>query len=213
MTTETMTIHRALAELKVLENRINKVIYDAKFCAAVKQSMKKVNGVSLEDFKVASQSSLDMVRDLIARQEAIKKAISVSNAKTVVVIAGKEYSVAEAIYMNQHGIDFKSALYVKLSDQYSAAIRSIETSNAQLSDRADRYVANGISASEKANMDANTIKDMREDYIDRETMILVDGISIKQTMDNLAAEIDKFKAEVDAVLSTSNATTEITITY
>lgn len=121
--------------------------------------------------------------------------------------------MAEAIYMNQHGIDFKSALYVKLSDQYSAAIRSIETSNAQLSDRADRYVANGISASEKANMDANTIKDMREDYIDRETMILVDGISIKQTMDNLAAEIDKFKAEVDAVLSTSNATTEITITY
>lgn len=73
MTTETMTIHRALAELKVLENRINKVIYDAKFCAAVKQSMKKVNGVSLEDFKVASQSSLDMVRDLIARQEAIKR--------------------------------------------------------------------------------------------------------------------------------------------
>lgn len=47
MTTETMTIHRALAELKVLENRINKTISDAKFCAAVKQSMKKVNGVSL----------------------------------------------------------------------------------------------------------------------------------------------------------------------
>ena len=81
MTTETMTIHRALAELKVLENRINKTISDAKFCAAVKQSMKKVNGVSLEDFKVGSQSSLDTIRDLIARQEAIKKAISVSKAE------------------------------------------------------------------------------------------------------------------------------------
>lgn len=213
MTTETMTIHRALAELKVLENRINKTISDAKFCAAVKQSMKKVNGVSLEDFKVGSQSSLDTIRDLIARQEAIKKAISVSNAKTAVVIAGKEYTVAEAIYMNQHGIDFKTDLYMKLSDQYGAAIRTIETSNAQLSDRADRYVGNSMSASDKVNMDAGTIKDMREDYIDRETMILVDGISVKQTMDDLAAEIDKFKAEVDAVLSTSNATTEITINY
>lgn len=65
----------------------------------------------------------------------------------------------------------------------------------------------------KANMDADTIRDMRDDYIDRETMILVDGISIKEKMENLAAEIDKFKAEVDAVLSASNATTEITIEY
>lgn len=40
MTTETMTIHRGLAELKVLENRIIKTISGAKFCAAAKQSMK-----------------------------------------------------------------------------------------------------------------------------------------------------------------------------
>lgn len=51
------------------------------------------------------------------------------------------------------------------------------------------------------------------DYINRETMILVDGISIKEKMEKLADEIDKFKAEVDAVLSASNATTEITIEY
>lgn len=82
-----------------------------------------------------------------------------------------------------------------------------------LSDRADRYVMNGVGASEKANMDADTIRDMRDDYINRETMVLVDGISIKEKMEKLAAEIDKFKAEVDAVLSASNATTEITIEY
>ena len=35
MTTETMTIHRALAELKVLENRITKTIYEGKFCSSV----------------------------------------------------------------------------------------------------------------------------------------------------------------------------------
>jgi hypothetical protein len=100
-----------------------------------------------------------------------------------------------------------------MSDQYSASIRTIESTNAMLSDRADRYVTNGIGASEKANMDADTIRDMRDDYINRETMVLVDGISIKEKMEKLAAEIDKFKAEVDAVLSASNATTEITIEY
>lgn len=213
MTTETMTIHRGLAELKVLENRIVKTISEAKFCAAAKQSMKKLDGVSIEDYKIASQSSYDTIANLIARHDAIKKAVAISNAKTIVTIAGKEYTVAEAIYMNQHGIDLKLRLYSQLSDQYSAAIRNIETTNAMLSDRADRYVTNGISTSEKANMDAGTIRDMRDDYIDRETMVLVDGISIKEKMENLAAEIDKFKAEVDAVLSASNATTEITIEY
>ena len=213
MTTETMTIHRALAELKVLENRITKTIYEGKFCGAVKQSMKKLEGVSLDDYKTASQSSYDTIVELIARHDAIKKAISISNAKTIVVVAGKEYTVAEAIYMNQHGIDFKLQLYNQMSDQYSASIRTIESTNAMLSDRADRYVTNGIGASEKANMDADTIRDMRDEYINRETMVLVDGISIKEKMEKLAAEIDKFKAEVDAVLSASNATTEITIEY
>lgn len=58
MTTETMTIHRGLAELKVLENRIVKTISEAKFCAAAKQSMKKLNGVPIEDYKKDAQSSL-----------------------------------------------------------------------------------------------------------------------------------------------------------
>ena len=62
-------------------------------------------------------------------------------------------------------------------------------------------------------MDAEAIKDMRESYIERETMQLVDGINIKKVKEELADEINKFKAEVDAVLSTSNAMTEITIEY
>ena len=69
MTTETMTIHRGLAELKVLENRIIKTISGAKFCAAAKQSMKKLNGVPIEDYKKDAQSSLDSIKDLIARHE------------------------------------------------------------------------------------------------------------------------------------------------
>ena len=62
-------------------------------------------------------------------------------------------------------------------------------------------------------MSSDAIKDMRDGYIERETMILIDGIDIRKTKDDLADEINKFKAEVDAVLSESNATTEITIEY
>ena len=98
-----------------------------------------------------------------------------------------------------------------MSNEYSAAIKAIEKENAQLSDRADRYIAN--TTSNKENMDPGSVTELRNDYIERETMVLIDGIGIKETMNGLAEEIDKFKSEVDSVLSTSNATTTITISY
>ncbi len=211
MTTETMTIHRGLCELKVLISRINKVIDESNFCTATKASMRKLKGVPIEDFKKDSQSALDQIKDLMARYDAIKRAISESNAKTTVEIAGKSYTVAEAIYMNQYGLDFKQRLYLHMSNEYSAAIKAIEKENAQLSDRADRYIAN--TTSNKESMDPGSVTELRNDYIERETMVLIDGIGIKETMNGLAEEIDKFKSEVDSVLSTSNATTTITISY
>ena len=213
MTTETMTVHRGLAELKVIEDRINKLLREVQFCAAAKKSMKKLNGVDIEEYKKNSQAMLDKIKDLIDRQNAIKRAISESNAKTHVTVAGVEYTVAMAIWMNQHGIDFQSALVNLMDRQYSNAVAVIENANARLSDRADNFVSVTNSASDKKDMDADTLTGIRQDYIDRETMILIDGIDIKKTKEEMADKIDKFKAEVDAALSTSNAMTEITIEY
>lgn len=213
MTTETMTIHRGLAELKVLDDRIDKLIREAQFCAAAKKSMKKLNGVDIDDYKANAKAQLDKITDLINRAEATKRAISESNAKTYVTIAGIPFTVAMAIWMNQHGIDFEAMLVSTMERQYSNAVAVIERANATLSDRADNFVSATNSASDKNNMDAETLKDIRQDYIDRETMILVDGIDIKATKEALADKIDKFKAEVDAALSASNAVTEITIEY
>lgn len=115
--------------------------------------------------------------------------------------------------MNQHGIDFKQRLLNMLDYQYSNSIANIETANARLSDRADDYTKGLASASEKSNMDPEAIQDACDSYIERETMILIDGIDIKKIRDEITSKISKFKAEVDAVLSASNATTEITIEY
>lgn len=213
MTTETMTIHRGLAEINVLEDRISKLTREAIFCGAAKQSMKKMNGVSIEEYKANGQSSLDKIKDLIARLNAIKRAISESNAVTHRMVCGKDYTIAQIIWMNQHGIDFLSDLLNQMERQYSNAISTIERTNANLSDRADDFVIRSNNPADKDGMSPEAIRDMRDGYIERETMILIDGIDIKKTKDDLADEINKFKAEVDAVLSESNATTEITIEY
>ena len=212
MTTETMTIHRALAELKVLDDRITKLLSEAKFCGAAKNCMQKLGGVTIEEYKQNAQAIYDKITDLMARQAAIKRGVSESNAVTHAVVCGHDYTIAQLIWMNQHGIDFKSALLNVLERQYANAVAVTEAANSKLSDRADDFIKNNSSA-DKSSMDVDAIRDMRESYIERETMQLVDGINIKKTKEALADEINKFKAEVDAVLSTSNAVTEITIEY
>ena len=213
MTTETMTIHRALAELKVLDDRITKLLNEAKFCGAAKNCMQKLGGVTIEEYKQNAQATYDKIIDLMARQAAIKRAVSESNAVTHRVVCGHDYTVAQLIWMNQHGIDFKSALLNVMERQYASAVAVTEAANSKLSDKADDFISRNNSGADKSSIDADAIKDMRESYIERETMQLVDGINIKKTKEALADEINKFKAEVDAVLSTSNATTEITIEY
>ena len=51
MTTEKMTIHKALAELKTMDDRISKAIRNATYVMAVKHSAEKINGVKVADFK------------------------------------------------------------------------------------------------------------------------------------------------------------------
>ena len=67
MTTETMTIHKALSELKVIGARIDKTISQGVYCKANKHSNDKINGVSVDEFKTQIQASWNKANDLISR--------------------------------------------------------------------------------------------------------------------------------------------------
>jgi hypothetical protein len=51
MTTEKMTVHKALAELKIIGSRIDSAISTGNYVRANKHSNEKINGVSVDDFK------------------------------------------------------------------------------------------------------------------------------------------------------------------
>ena len=141
MATETMTIHKGLAELKILDGRIKKEIQNGSYCAANKHSNDKINGIPIEDFKKAAQGTYDKVTDLINRRKAIKKAVVLSNAKTTVKIADVEYTVAEAIEMKNHGIELESMLINTMDSQYKMAQVEVNRQNGNnLEERADQYV-------------------------------------------------------------------------
>lgn len=212
MTTEKMNVHKALAELKILDDRIIKAINSVEACISNKHSNTKVKGVDIKVYTGVMKSSYDKATDLIKRREAIKRAVVLSNTVTKVTVADKEYTVAESIEMKNHGMDFKKLLKQKIKKQYDAAMAQIITENGKLEDKAENYVV-GLYGSKEGKTSTEEFTKTREAYIEAQTMELVDPIGVLKEMEDLETEIAEFTAEVDAALSVSNSLTEIEITY
>lgn len=213
MTTEKMSVHKALCELKTLDSRIQKSIQQAVFVFANKHANTKISGVPVSEYSAEVKAAYQSVKDLIARRDAIKRAVTLSNAAVKVVIGGKEYTVAEAIEMKNHGISHLQLLLRKLETDNQRARRESDNNNGDaLEDRADEYVK-----SLYGNVDmkgaSEEIKKVRADFIAAQTMEIVDPIGIRAEMERLEKEINDFKVEIDSALSVSNALTELTIEY
>lgn len=211
-TVEKMTIHKALCELKILDSRINNAISSARFCLANKHSNEKVNGVTVEEYQETMKASYNKASDLIRRREAIKRVVVLSNAKTIVKIGGKEYTVAEAIEMNNHGIDLKLQLKNAMKKQYDSAMTAIISKNSVVDDKATEYVV-GLFGQKESKTANEEYEKARKSYIEANTMELIDPVNILEKIEALEVEIADFTTEVDSALSVSNALTEITVEY
>lgn len=213
MTTEKMTVHKALAELKIVNDRIVSAINGGTYCVANKHSNDKIKGVSLEEYKGIMQGCYDKSSDLIKRRNAIKRAVVLSNATTKVNINGVEYTVAEAIEMKNHGVEFDDMLYRTLNNQYLKAQAEILKQNGDdLEKRAEQYVI-GIYGSKEGKTNTDDFEKTKKDFITANSYELIDPIKILDKINFLEESISSFRAEVDAALSTSNAITEIEISY
>lgn len=213
MTTEKMTIHKALAELKTLDNRIDKAITTLDPVAANKRSNKVYKGVSVTDWCEQAKSDYQKATDLICRRNAIKKAVVLSNATTKVAIGGQEYSVAEAIEMKNHGMENKRSLLHFIANKYRSVGAEIERQNgANLENKADTYISSLYGNSDMKNLSADVQK-VRSEFIESQTYVLVDPLGVEKIMEALEKEINDFMIEVDSALSVSNALTEIEISY
>lgn len=214
MTTEKMTVHKALAELKLLDDRIKKAITDGGFfCVSNKHSNEKIDGVPLDEYIKTMQGNYDKAVDLINRRKAIKRAVVLSNAVTKVTVADVEYTVAETIEMKNHGIEFDALLMAYMRKHYDSAQMQIKRENGKdLEERADQYVT-GIYGQKEGKANTADIEKVRSDFLEANQYDLIDPLNVLEKIDNLERKINDFMAGVDSALSVSNALTEITIEY
>ena len=217
MTVEKMTIHKALSELKTMDDRIYKAIRNNTYVMAVKHSAEKINGVKVADFKENMKSGYQKVADLIARRDAMKRAVVLSNATTKVNIGNNEYTVAEAIEMKNHGMEFKKTLLQTLYNAYGSAQNEFnKNSDEALEKKAEQYVLAVIAAQPKdakMSVDSEAMKAMRKTYIENNKYDMLDPLGVAKVIEALDAEINEFNTEVDAALSVSNALTVIEFEY
>lgn len=211
-TTETMSVHKALSELKLLDDRIQKAIAENIGCVANKHSNEKINGIPLEEYTTLIQSRYDKANDLINRRKAIKRAVVLSNAVTKVKIADAEYTVAEAIEMKNHGIEFEETLMDSLQMRYTDAQTIIKKENENLEERADKYVTE-IYGNKESKVNPADVDKVKSDFLTQNSYELVDPLKVLEKIEDLEKKVSDFMAEVDSTLSTSNALTEITIEY
>ena len=209
---EKMTVHKALAELKTLDDRINSEITGSVFVRANRHNNMKIFGKTIPDFMADTESSYQSVKALINRRNAMKRAVVLSNAITKVNIGGVEYTVAEAIEMNNHGMENLVELRNCLREQYSSVKRMVESENGdKLVKACENYIQATFGTKEKVNNP--DIETAQKVYMANNTYDIVTGFDIEKIIKELTDRIDAFKAEIDSALSVSNALTVIEFDY
>jgi gamma-glutamyl phosphate reductase len=207
-----MTVHEALVEIKTNIRRISSAIMSTTFCFANRQNAKKVNGVDLDVFRKEVKSNFDSVLDLIRRTDAMKKAISLSNASTYVTVGDERMSVAEALYAMKDGCGDKERLIMQMTSQLTNARNLIESENG---DKLDQKLENFINASygSKDKINSSEIEALSETFRTNNSFVLIDPVNVSEQIKKLQAEVDKFRTNVDSALQISNATTFIEFDY
>jgi hypothetical protein len=224
MATKQMNMHRLLSELKMLDKRITGYVigesdirgrqYSEKLqlIGAAREIDQKIGTQTREEYTATLRGNWQMIRALIRNKKSLEAAKVKSNAETIVRIAGVEYTVADAI-KRKEDIDYDKELLHLFEMQQQNVIASVENANETAERQADKHVEalfNGQSGKNDASI-CKEAEQQRENYMKNHRWGIIDPNISDTAIKEMREEISAFEAEVDAVLSESNAVTIVTV--
>ena len=203
-----ITIHRALAELKLIDKKIDKAMADLRAVGIIKNGSSIVQNTNLssKEFETKANSLITSILDLSNRYLEIKSKIVLSNASTKIKIGDKEYTVAEAI--ERKNCNYFARLEEKLVTQKSLYQDKLERLQEEMEEQLNRQLES-MGVSDKAS--TNGFLDFIDAYRAKNGYNLITPYKFDKLLDNLSNNTMEFDTEVDAVLSESNSTTFIEI--
>ena len=209
-----MSVTRALAELKRLDDRLDRMTTDQSIFVSVavgQGDKQKVLGVSDTVQNVVSQiqSNRDRVNSMIEMRAKIKSAVVASNAATKVKLGAREMTVAEAIELKK-SIDVKRKMLSTYRRQVSQANALVAKQNATLDAQIETNLAT-IYGNDKGKVDASMFEAIAKPQREQKLASLIDPIKINDLIKSLDEEISLVDTELDFTLSEINAKTEIEV--
>lgn len=203
-----ISVTRGLAELKLLNDRINTAIHN--FSSIVVVTGKKVVAgyKTNEEYNEKTKSSFQSVQDLIKRRNVIKSAIVNSNASTNVEIGGVTMTVAEAVE-RKTSIVYEQQLLNKLKNDYAKAVQVYDREEVNAKQRLDEHLKAIYGRDVK--IEEGIQKSTTEQFNEQNAPKMVDPLDVKKKIEELEKSINDFLLNVDYELSTSNTLTMIEI--
>lgn len=205
-----MTIHRALAELKLIDSKIEKAISVIEPTGTM-QANKPVNGFyKKDDFEAEAKAKFQSVVDLIERKNKIKSAIVTANGITQVEISGVKMTIADAINFKSV-VDFKKNLIATLLKKHNAVKSKFTVENEKVNNVAleNAKIMIGKQGDDRVKPTDEDVKNIVDPFVKRNEFHLVDPLKVEELTEKLQNEVNNFEVEVDAVLSEINAITVI----
>jgi len=202
-----MNVQRALIKLKTTRKKIDKLI-DKKYVSYVVGTSKVLGYNSNDDFKNEAKTNYQAMADLKNYYIALKTAIVLSNATTIVKIAGKEMTVAEAIERKNDLENEKRTIFKLKNEYYSilSTIESINVNNQKLAEEMTKTIAG-----KDSKISEDDIKKLKKVIEDFKQPSIIEGFDTRKEIDKVEEELALFEQEVDIILTESNVRTIITI--
>lgn len=202
-----ITLHRALAELKLIDSKIQKKTNTVELLGANQKGKLVNNLITEDDFVIKAKADYQSINDLINRKLTIKKLITEANNNTEITINGDKMTIADAIN-KKNDLILKKGLLNKMNLSLTSVIGEVNRANEQVNQNALRIAESALQKDNVKISDSDAIS-ITEPYIEKNKFNLIDPLDIKKEIEKLDEEIDNFDSEVDATLSEINAITTI----
>lgn len=209
--TQTISVQRALGELKILDSRIQRASLGVPFTTYLKGGKTVRGNKTKDEFSSEAKANLESVTALIKRRRSIKSAIVQSNASTVIEVAGQKLTVAEAIEMKD-SIELESNLLDNLRRDLSRTKQVLEQEqqryDAELKARIEVYL--GKDALKDANL-AGEVDAITKQFEKSNLPTLHDPANIEKFIEDELKKVEDFRNNIDILLLESNVATMIEV--
>lgn len=197
---QTITVTRALAQIKSIDDRLTKAI-GLEYVKVVNKSLPENQQISMQQ---GLKTNYDSVQDLIQLRVKLKTAIKESNVKTLVTINGKQYTVSQAIEFKHAYSQLLHPILKQVEYQLSSAVHSKRTAEVKAEEAVNSMLE------KNPNTPTELLNVIRHN--NSNTIISWNSLDANETtVRQWSSETLRFLEEVDFVLSESNATTFIEI--